>query len=582
MTGLPTAPPRAVRDWAVATARRHGGRFAVVLLCFGLATLIGLARPRLLGAVVDGVGSGAGRGHVDLLACLLLLAVAGQAAARGLAKARCRVFSETVLADTRERLVDDALALPLDVVETAGAGDLLSRATKDVSRVNQAVRVAVPEVLIAVTTVLLTTVAMLLTSPLLSLCLLVALPVLVAGNRWYQRRVPDAMITALGRWGRVQSTVHESVDGSRAVEALSLGGRRRDLADAALADALAAERGIRRLRVRWLATLDIGYLLPIAVALVLGGLAHERGWASLGEVAAVLAYLLAMITPLNEALWWLEELQVASAALRRVLGVSQARGAATVRDGSPPEGRDLVLSGVRFAYPGGKQVLHGIDLVVPPGQRLVLVGPSGAGKSTVGRLIAGIAAPTAGRVLIGGADVAAMPDDVRRGEVLLLTQENHVFAGTIRDNLTLPARRGGGEFSTEEITAALTAVGALAWVESTPDGLDTAVGSGGAPVPPAVAQRLALARVLLADPHTLVLDEATSLLDAGTARSLERSVDRVLAGRTVIAIAHRLHTAAAADRVAVVDRGRIVELGAPADLAAADGPYARLLRAAQG
>jgi len=321
-------------------------------------------------------------------------------------------------------------------------------------------------------------------------------------------------------------------------------------------------------------------VLPLAVMLPLGLLAYVRGWAGLGEITTVLLYTQAMAAPLNEALFWLEDLQVSAAAARRIIGVQSVATDESPKVHEVPRGRDIDVSAVRFSYTADREVLHGIDLRVPRGERLAIVGPSGAGKSTLGRLLAGIAAPSSGSVRIGGQDVSALADDILRGEVLLLTQEHHVFSGTLRENLALPARRSEGDWTDEELTSALTSAGASEWVGSLPDGLDTKLGSGEYPVPAAIAQQLALARVVLADPHTLVLDEATSLLDTGSARELERSLNSVLEGRTVIAIAHRLHTAAAADRVAVVEGGRITELGAHDELLSAGGSYARLVAAA--
>ncbi|MFD0822851.1 ATP-binding cassette domain-containing protein, partial [Micromonospora zhanjiangensis] len=237
------------------------------------------------------------------------------------------------------------------------------------------------------------------------------------------------------------------------------------------------------------------------------------------------------------------------------------------------DARDL-----RYAYRPGRDVLHGVSLTVAPGERLAMVGPSGAGKSTLGRLLAGIHAPRTGVVAVGGTPLADLSPDRLRRRVALVTQEHHVFIGTLRDNLVMVRPSA----TDEEVREALSAVDALAWAAALPDGLDTVVGTGGHPLSAAQAQQLALARLVLADPHTLVLDEATSLIDPRAARHLERSLAGVLRGRTVIAIAHRLFSAHDADRVAVVEDGRITELGPHDALVAAGGSYAALWRSWHG
>jgi ABC-type multidrug transport system fused ATPase/permease subunit len=248
-----------------------------------------------------------------------------------------------------------------------------------------------------------------------------------------------------------------------------------------------------------------------------------------------------------------------------------------VRDDRPLEGPEpadetIVLDDVHYAYREGHDVLRGISLTVRSGERLAIVGPSGAGKSTIGRLIAGIDAPGRGTIRVGGVDVAEMPLANLRRHISLVTQEHHIFIGSVRDNLAL-ARP---ESSDDEIKAALEAVDALDWVEHLPEGMATELGTTGYLISPAQAQQLALARLVLSDPHTLILDEATALLDPRAARHLERSLSAVLRDRTVIAIAHRLHTAHDADRVCVVVNGRIAELGTHDELVALGGEYAAL------
>jgi ABC-type multidrug transport system fused ATPase/permease subunit len=289
-----------------------------------------------------------------------------------------------------------------------------------------------------------------------------------------------------------------------------------------------------------------------------------------------------LIDPVDRIVSYLDELQMGSASLARLLGVALVPDDRETT-GAEPQDEHHEADDVRFAYVDGRDVLHGIDLDVQVGERIAMVGPSGAGKSTLGRLLAGIHPPRTGEVTVGGVGLVELPLSDLRGHVALVTQEHHVFVGTLRENLALavvPEERASRSTppgaDDDQIRAALDAVDALEWVDQLPDGLDTVVGSGGRALTAPQAQQVALARLVLADPHTLVLDEATSLIDPRAARHLERSLAAVLHGRTVIAIAHRLFSAHDADRVAVVEDGVISELGSHDELVAAGGSYAAL------
>jgi ABC-type multidrug transport system fused ATPase/permease subunit len=284
-----------------------------------------------------------------------------------------------------------------------------------------------------------------------------------------------------------------------------------------------------------------------------------------------------LIDPVDRIVSILDELQLGAASLARLLGVAQVPDDREVT-GREPAGEQLDAEDVRFSYVDGRDVLHGVDLSLGVGERIAMVGPSGAGKSTLGRLLAGIHPPRTGSVTVGGVGLVELPLGDLRGHVALVTQEHHVFVGTIRDNIAM-ARP---EATEDDVRSALAAVDALDWVDELPDGLSSRVGAGGLTLSAAHAQQLALARLVLADPHTLVLDEATSLIDPRAARHLERSLGAVVAGRTVIAIAHRLHTAHDADRVAVIEDGRVSELGSHSELVAAGGAYAELWDAWHG
>jgi ABC-type multidrug transport system fused ATPase/permease subunit len=286
-------------------------------------------------------------------------------------------------------------------------------------------------------------------------------------------------------------------------------------------------------------------------------------------------YVEALSGPLDRLVGELDRLQVGATSTARLLGIAQVPPDRDPVD-ARPDGPELVGEELRFAYRPGHDVLHGVDLELRTGERLAIVGPSGSGKSTLGRLLSGINRPRTGSARVGGVELVDLPLELLRTEVALVTQEHHVFIGSVRDNIVL-AREDSDDTA---VWAALAAVGAHEWVQRLPRGLDTRIGSGQQSLTPAQAQQVALARLIIADPHTLVLDEATSLIDPRTARTLEGSMHALLEGRTVVAIAHRLHTAHDADRIAVVIDGRIAELGSHHELVdREDGEYAALWRA---
>ncbi len=558
---LPVAGQRQVARAALRLLAADRRAVVVVVVLSSLSAVAGLGGPWLLGRVVDTVATGGGAGAVDRLALAVLGCAVAQTLLSRQALAVAYRFGERTAARIREEFLRRALGLPAAVVERVPAGDLAARGTTDVDAVAATLRDIVPGLFIGLVQMVFVVGAVLILHPLLGGVGVLGLSGIWFVTRWYLRRARSAYLTEGAANSRLADELSATTAGARTVEAFGLRERRLAAGHDAIAETRRTRLATLALRSVFFPLAETSYAVPTVLVLGLGGVLYFGDHVSLGTVGAAVLYLRQLTGPLDALLIWIESLQSSSASFARVEGLAAvpAPPPATTRT---PRGDQLEISGVRYAYDGGRDVLHGVDLTVRPGERLAIVGLSGAGKSTLGRLIAGVDRPTAGSVTVGGVPIADLPPAELRRQVVLVTQEHHVFRESLRDNLMVPA-------GDDELRRALATVGAT-WA----DDLDRDLGAH--PPDGAQAQQLALARVVLADPHTVILDEATALLDPTAARTAERALAAVLHERTVIAIAHRLQTAHDADRVAVMDGGRIIELGTHDELVAANGPYAAL------
>ncbi|MEV2261510.1 ABC transporter ATP-binding protein [Streptomyces anulatus] len=576
---LPVASPRDTARTTLRLFSRHRLRLAGTILVLLAATASALAVPALLGTMVDAVA--AGRPWSGLLRPAgAIVAATGTGVALGrwgqLLLART---AQDTLAGLREDVFATAVAQPSSVLEQAGSGDLVSRVAGDAEAVNTVIGKVLPATVSALFTIALTLIGIGVIDLRFALAVLAATPVqYLALRRFLARSGPVYRAARQAEAARGQRIV-ESLTGADTVAALRAQDHHTAAVAASSEHAIGFELRAVRLRTTFYGLLNLAEFIGLAAVLAVGYHLVGGGAVTLGAATAAALYFHRLFDPIGVLLSTVDELQNAGAGLARLVGIlslpaHRQRGSLPPSRTPPAPGR-IALDHVSYGYAAGRRALDAVSLTVEPGETVAVVGASGAGKTTLAKILAGVLTPDSGRVLLDGVPLAELPADVLRRRIVLVSQEVHVFDGTVAEDLRLFAP----DATDAEIRAAADRLGATGWLDALPEGLDTRVGAGGHDLAAARAQHLALLRLALVAPDVALLDEATAEAGTSDADLLENAAAAALADRTGVVIAHRLSQAARADRIVVMDAGRIVESGTHAELAAAKGPYARLWEA---
>jgi subfamily B ATP-binding cassette protein MsbA len=543
-----------------------------------VASALGLVFPLIMGDLVDtATGSDSSTESLDRTALLLLGVFFAQALFNYVRSYSLAVVGEGVVADLRKSVYARIVRLPVPFFDTRRTGEITSRLTSDASVIQATVSTAVAQALAQTITLIGGVVLMIVLSPLLSLTILVFLPVAIIAAAIFGRRLNRISTRFQDEIATANAYAEETIASIRVVKWFTAEDESTRRYDRSIARSY--QVALRRARLRALFVPGVTFVAFGTLALVLwvGGRQVIAGTMTAGELVSFLLYTLTVAGAIGTFTGLYSQLQEALGASRRIFELlgEQPEIHEPAHPTSPPSQEGSVrFEHVSFSYTGRDTgVLQDIDLSIAPGDVVALVGPSGSGKTTITQLIPRFYDVDVGRVIVNGVDVREQSLDLLRSQMAAVPQEVQLFSGTIAENLRVSrpdAERG-------ELERACRAANAHEFITGFPDEYETLVGERGIQLSGGQRQRVAIARALLADPRILILDEATSSLDAESEGLVQEALERLMVGRTTLVIAHRLSTVRNADRLVVLDGGQIVEDGVHDTLVAAGGVYARLL-----
>jgi ATP-binding cassette, subfamily B, bacterial len=536
------------------------------------ATAVTLSAPLLVKIAID-----RGIGHhdvhvIDVMALVYVALVLTRPVLERVIVLCSARAGERFLGDLRVAAYEKLQALSMPFFEETRAGVLVSRLTNDVQTLTTFTRLVLVEVVGSLLLFVVSIVILVTLSPLLSLVMLVSVPLLAWSSLRYGKRSRPAFLALRDRVADTMSSLQEGLTGVRVVQSFGREDDRYASYRLRSKAQVTAWRRISLVNMGFFPMIAFAQSLALAAVLVVGGYLERHGRVSVGTIVAFALYLISLFDPIARLGDWFSEFQSGRAALSKIATLLETP--VTIVGGATPlpAAGELRADDVTFAYGDSAPAVAGVTLAIMPGEHLALVGATGAGKSTLAKLLVRAYDPQEGVVTYGGISLRDAPLDNLREQIVFVPQEGHLFSGTISDNVRL-ARPDATD---EQVRTALRAIGALERFEALPGGLATDVRSRGVRLSSGERQLVSIARVALVDPAVIVLDEATSSLDPQTEAAVEQALAVISVGRTVITIAHRLSTAERADRVAVMEHGRLIEIAAHDELVANGDRYARL------